>query len=120
MGGNGRSDAGGSEALDGVAVHNEKYIVFKRDDFHWENGQDLFDITPKDEVSDAVVIRLQDVFAESALWTYANEIRAALEILWLMGHTPDGNEIVQRLDEIAEYFAEMANAAGRARKKVPD
>ena len=111
MGGDGGSDARRSAPV----VFNDKYVVFKRDDWSWEN----VNLTPQDEVKDAVVIRLQDVFAESALWTYANEIRAALEILQLLGIDND-DEHLRRLDEIAEYFCMMADAAGRTGKKVPD
>lgn len=115
MGGNGGSDAGGSETVSGITVVNEKYIVFKRDTWDWT------EVSPKDEVHDAVVIRLQDVFAESALWTYANEIRAAMEILRLMyPASVDSDVLMERLDGIADYFAQMADAAGRVTKKVPD
>lgn len=94
---------------------NVKYVVFPRRAWDWSS----FPLDPKDEVKDAVVIRLQDVFAESALWTYANEIRAALEILALMEVPSDHPKIV-RLHEIADYFQAMSMAAGRAAKKVPD
>jgi hypothetical protein len=100
----------------GVAmIDHDKYIVFKRTEFAEWLGQS--GPTPPD-LKDAVVIRLQDVFAYSALNAYGSAIMTTLEILDGQGTLPKENE--KYLRELADYFAGMADEARRIRSKVPD
>jgi hypothetical protein len=61
-------------------VRDDKYIVFKRDEFNdWALG--LITVAPRPaSLDDAVVIRTQDVFAGPALHTYAAGINIAIRI----------------------------------------
>ena len=96
-----------------------KYVTFKREEFtQWMNsvasGLDFGDLR---EVPDAVVIRLQDVFASSALFAYANSIRTTVEILQGSGYD---RSVIDRLNEIADYFVTRAEEATKFDGKVPD
>lgn len=81
---------------------NEKYIVTKTDG------------TP---VDDAVVIRLKDPFAPTALYTYANTIMSLVELMeqWI-----DPQEH-HRMIELADYFQAQAITSQTIQdKKLPD
>lgn len=99
-------------------MRNDKYIVFKKDEFDEllkDFGFKLKDRTEKLFVSDAVVIRLQDTFAGPALHTYANSIAVTAKTLGeLAPSTRD------RLQCIADYFHECAIQADDTRSKLPD
>lgn len=107
---------------------DSKYVVFHRDYYEqWMN--EWPEVNPAEEplpIDDAVVIRLQDVFAAPALYAYAASIRTAIEIMErarAATGTPraelDG--IVDRLNDIADYFMEQAVKAERSEKmKIPD
>lgn len=78
-----------------------KYIVTKTDG------------TP---VDDAVVIRLKDPFAATALFTYANTIMSMLELVDEMDE-----EDAKRMIDIADYFHERACTSQKiAGKRLPD
>lgn len=86
---------------------DQKYIVFKREDF--ENTSEVL----LAEIEDAVVIRLQDIFAAPALYTYYNSIQVAMTLL-------PPNERAALLP-IADYFHEMATMADKTdHRKIPD
>lgn len=114
-------------------MHDEKYIVFKRDE--WQNFLEWLgekDLTAKQAIGyladfrhskpleDAVVIRTQDVFAAGGLSAYSHAIRAYLGGAQI--YLPD--EMMQRLLEVADYFASVAQEAEdrliRGECKVPD
>ena len=81
----------------------EKYRVFKAGD-----GV---------EIDDAVVIRLKDPFAATALFTYANTILSFME---LFGKRLDEWE-EGRLQEIADYFHNQAvQSQAITKKRLPD
>src|SRR5437660_11303948 len=70
---------------------NEKYFVFKQSDFHQWLNDILVDLsklgTWEDRyLKDAVVIRLQDIYAAQAFWEYAGNIRSTIDLLDLLGH----------------------------------
>lgn len=90
-------------------MKDDKYVVFKRDQF---------DAGVSAPLDDAVVIRLQDVFASAALYTYANTIAVALSVL----RTTDGvdRDLLSSLQSTADYFAECAEDAGDYAGKLPD
>lgn len=68
-------------------------------------------------VDDAVVIRLKDPFAATALFTYANTIMSMLE---LMDEDID-MDTHQRMMDIADYFHERACTSQKvAGKRLPD
>ena len=103
---------------------DEKYIVFKREDFEryiFPHGSPPY---VDYEVRDAVVIRRQDVFAPPALDAYANLIRAAIDIFVdAGGFVPGVDEeppAIARLSKIADYFHEQAMAAWDTHRKIPD
>jgi hypothetical protein len=94
-------------------IDPKKYVVFKREEYAESD-----EIEPLD---DCVVIRLQDVFAAGALYTYANSIRTTVEILSQRSplENRDVTEI-EYLNELADYFMEMAAKAESTGNKVPD
>lgn len=99
---------------------DDKYIVFKRDEFtNW-----LYTVNPGpgiDPVMDAVVIRRQDVFAPPALDTYANGIQIAIEAMLGVGtDNPSPIPGVHRLQDIADYFHRQAAASWQSVRKLPD
>jgi hypothetical protein len=68
-------------------------------------------------VDDAVVIRLKDVYASSALHAYTNAI---LTVLDLMADDLDPEVYQQQLD-IADYFHQKAVASSEIKgKRLPD
>ena len=102
--------------------HEEKYVVFKSEDFDdWCRGvadSDLDDLI----IEDAVVIRLQDMFAAPALYSYANTIRTVTELLEKSSPlVPSSAAILDRLHGIADYFIGRALVADMMpTKKLPD
>lgn len=92
-------------------MKDEKYIVFKRD--NWEKWQDSPEYL--DPVEDAVVIRKQDTFAGPALHTYANMIGIAAKMARQLGGNHSKN-----LQDIADYFHEQALEADYVDSKLPD
>lgn len=92
-------------------VKDDKYIVFKRDEFleHLGNDPTFKDLI----VRDAVVIRRQDFFASAALATYANSIA-------LVGQTTPDEVLARRLTNVADYFHQQSEAAAEQGYKFPD
>lgn len=95
---------------------NEKYVVFKAEDWaKWDqHGQTKGELPV---VDDAVVIRLKDPFAPTALFTYANTIMSLVELMeqWIdpLEHT--------RMIELADYFHNQAVTSQTIQdKKLPD
>lgn len=70
-------------------------------------------------VEDAVVIRRQDVFAPPALDAYANAMAVVIETLRSADVQYEGVR-VDRLQEIADYFADQAAKAWTESRKLPD
>lgn len=104
-----------------MTIDPDKYVVFKRRD--WD--QFMADWSPDEMVSecadkaltDAVVIRRQDVFAPSGLYAYANSIQTALEII----HGKVTVDEAIHMRNLADYFADQADKASRTiGRKVPD
>jgi hypothetical protein len=92
-----------------------KYIVFKLEEWEHSVGTDLgaYPIP----LDDAVVIRLKDPYASSALHAYTNAILTVLDIL---GDHLSPEEYQQQLD-IADYFHQQAVASGEIKgKRLPD
>jgi hypothetical protein len=97
-----------------VPIEDErpKYFVFKADDYnHQEHPRPL---------NDAVVIRLKDPFAPTALFTYCNTIMSFLELM--ESHVENFNEDDhQQLLDIADYFHQQACESEKIKgKKLPD
>jgi hypothetical protein len=83
---------------------DDKYVVTKADG------------TP---VDDAVVIRLKDPFAATALFTYANTILSFMELMQSFQFI--GQEEERRLSDIADYFMNRAvSSQALVRKRLPD
>jgi len=100
-------------------IDHHKYIVFKREEFEnrllgGEGAPDWHSLS----IGDAVVIRQQDVFAAAGLYAYANAIHAVLDIADELGSIDE--EQAGRLKAIADYFANHAEEASKAQRKLPD
>jgi len=98
---------------------SDKYVTFKKDEFDkWVDGLVESDIENMPwGITDAVVIRRQDVFAPPALDAYANAMQTAIEVL-TNGTPPSGT--TQRLQDIADYFHDQAAKAWSEQRKLPD
>lgn len=99
-------------------MRDDKYVVFKRKD--WESLKEgqfgrQYSAAERFSVPDAVVIRKQDIFAAPGLFSYANAIQSAVEIL-------QANMIdTSKLQEIADYFHEQGIEAQHVEyRKIPD
>lgn len=107
--------------LTDIEEDQPKYVVFKTEELgEWRQrvgsrGSDVHSMpSPLD---DAVVIRLKDPFAPTALYTYANTIMSLVE---LMEHWIDPMEH-HRMIEIADYFHQQAVQSQTIKdKKLPD
>lgn len=105
----------------------QKYVVFKAED--WPFDQVLYYQLPDDteglitdlalEPDSYTVIRHQDVFAAPALFTYANVIQAAIELVSAPNDPKDLAPIAD-LEALRDLFQERALLALGADKKVPD
>jgi len=99
-----------------------KYIVFKAEEFdRWNN---LVGGTKKaglqGRVDDAVVIRLKDPFAATALYTYCNTIMSFLELMDDRDASMTEEER-QRMLDIADYFHGQAMDSEKIKgKRLPD
>jgi hypothetical protein len=97
----------------------EKYVVFKREEFldvirslpaHQEMAHHGFQ---KYEIPDAVVIRRQDLFASPCLATYASMIS-------LVAKNIDDSYTANELLGISDYFEDQARLAAEEGHKLPD
>ena len=93
-----------------------KYVVFKIEDFNQALGEGTIGQCP--EVDDAVVIRLKDPFAATALYTYCNTIMSFLE---LMPEEFLSEQENQRMLDLADYFHGQAMESEKIKgKRLPD
>ena len=103
-------------------IDPQRYVVFNRDDFmkklSWYPQVDVLET----ELSDAVVIRKQDIFAPVVLHTYAHQV----EMLLKLSACGDGEasltaEQRKNLNEIAQYFHLQAQMSEESQSnKLPD
>jgi len=102
---------------DWIEEEQAKYIVFKAEDYaHWMMDGRRIQGLPE-PLPDAVVIRLKDSYAMSALHAYANAILTVLDI---MGDNMDPETYQQQLD-ICDYFHQKAVESGEMKgKRLPD
>jgi len=96
-----------------MADTDDKYIVFKREDFETHIYGDPAPPYIEYELQDAVVIRRQDKFASPALATYA-----ACIAMVAMEH-PDPQTKAELL-AISDYFEDQAKLAADEGFKLPD
>lgn len=97
-----------------------KYIVFKADDYaQWfKDGRRIQELPGP--LSDAVVIRLKDPFAATALYTYCNTIMSFLELMDDRDATMTEGER-QTMLNIADYFHGQAMDSEKIKgKRLPD
>lgn len=95
---------------------DEKYVVFKREEFQrWYQTVDSAGGTVPMALDDATVIRGQDLFAGPALHAYAASIAIAVKIL--ANTDPD---LAKSLRDVADYFSERAAEADEISHKLPD
>lgn len=91
-----------------------KYVVFKIEDWKTFGGEEWMGAKPLD---DAVVIRLKDPFAATALYTYCNTIMSFIELL---DDTMSENDR-QRMLDVADYFHGQAMESEKIKgKRLPD
>lgn len=114
-------------------MKDEKYVVLSRAKMEGSTARlidqpntELFVLTDW-IVPDAVVIRLQDVFAPPALYAYANSISVAVEVLEreerIDPFSPRGVRLFEQianLKQIADYFAQAAEESAHVDRKLPD
>lgn len=96
-----------------------KYIVFKLEDWNaWaETTDELRNWMAQAALPDAVVIRMKDTYASSALHAYTNAILTVLDV---MGDDMDPVVYQQQLD-IADYFHQRAVESSEIKgKRLPD
>ena len=117
-------------------IRDEKYIVFKRDDWEAFLGEDLpavEDLSVPEPIEDAVVIRRQDLFAASALDAYSDSIGVSIDVAESLrsrilaaakGRAPDEvrhlDDALKRLRGIRDYFKAQADQARADGGKIPD
>lgn len=92
---------------------DHKYVTFKREDFLTALRVDQVERLTPLELSDAVVIRRQDLFASPALATYASCIGITANL------TADP-QARQNLLDVADYFDRQAALAADEGHKLPD
>jgi hypothetical protein len=95
-----------------------KYLVYKQEEMtNWVEGNLAIAQTIPAALDDAVVIRLKDPYASSALHAYANAILTVLDIL---DNNIDPDEYQQQVD-IADYFSQKAMESAEIKnKRLPD
>jgi hypothetical protein len=97
---------------------DDKYITFRRADFlEWiasmpAHQERIHADTEALEISDAVVIRRQDVFASPCLLTYASMIS-------LVAKNHPTPPVAEELLLIADYFQRQGELAGDEAYKLP-
>jgi len=96
-----------------------KYIVFKADDYaQWFKDGRRIQGLPQ-AVDDAVVIRLKDPYAASALHAYTNAILTVLDLDIITENLDPA--VYQEQVEIADYFHQKAMESGDIKqRKFPD
>lgn len=101
-----------------MTMQDEKYIVFKKDEFEkwFEWAADMTERLP-DPVDDAVVIRMQDIFAAPALDAYAATIQTVIECA---AYTAHDAPVIKRLQPIADYFHTQAAKSWSLDRRLPD
>jgi hypothetical protein len=102
-----------------MAIDPQKYVVFKRKDI--PKLMEKYDLKEL-ELPDAVVLRLSDVHAAGALYSYASSLLASFEILSQLEtkHTSESlRETMANLWEVHTYFTTLAEEARRVGYKNP-
>jgi hypothetical protein len=120
-----------------VTTKNQKYAVVKMDDIKWRDHPSApmenqtwprtATITEEMLLTDASVIRGQDIFAAPALWAYANTIgtvaRVLKDTLVTSGPQLQSDALAlaaDNLQDIADYFSQQAEDAAHTAQKLPD
>jgi hypothetical protein len=99
-------------------MSDDKYVVMKAED--WEKMPFAPNHT-SGILTDAVVIRTQDIFAGPGLSAYANAIQTGIDLMREFGGMEDALELIGELEEIRDYFHERAQEAlMHPHKKIPD
>lgn len=95
-----------------------KYFVYKADEMtSWVETNLTIAQTIPAALDDAVVVRLKDPFAATALFTYCNTIMSFLELL----EGTISEEEHQTLLDIADYFHSQALESEKIKgKRLPD
>jgi hypothetical protein len=111
-------------------MENDKYVVFKSEELIEADKKHLVLGDLPEPLKDAVVIRLQDVFAGPGLFAYASAIQTAIDIMdmeaqMLSMHREETWSTDPRtrmqLEELRDFFAEQAQlAVDHPHKKIPD
>lgn len=115
-----------------TTTHDEKYIVFKREEFFQMLGQLLptddtdcapiaermIELAEANKLEDAVVIRGQDKFAATAFDSYADSVMLAIDLIQDFSVFPDEGKI-KYLNGLAEFFRARAATSREMNRKLP-
>lgn len=102
-------------ALD-PGLSDEKYIVVKRTDVQFAPDGAMAFFHVHAILPDATVIRGQDIFAKTALFSYANAILATIEVIEALGIV-----VPKHLLTVADHFHQQGLAArSYPIHKIPD
>lgn len=101
-------------------MQDQKFIVFKRDEFvAWRNQAEIggahHDIPEPHHLEDAVVIRKTDAFAAPVLHAYASMVLTAMEVL----RDGSGEASYRDLESVHDYFMNAAQEADETQKRFP-
>jgi hypothetical protein len=96
-----------------MSNHDDKYVTFKREDFERHIFGQAAARYADYELTDAVVIRRQDLFASPALATYAACIAITAQTM-PVGPTKDA------LLDVGDYFERQSQLAADEGFKLPD
>ena len=91
---------------------DDKYLVFKRDEFIERHG------TSKvvEALDDAVVIRTRDIFAPGVLHTYSAAVQTAIEVI--QGTDAQLSSLwITDLEKVRDYFHDRAVEADEVQTK---
>jgi hypothetical protein len=102
-------------------AEDAKYLVYKQEEMtNWVEGNLAITQSIPAALDDAVVIRLKDPFASTALYTYCNTIMSFLELMDDRDATMTEGER-QTLLDIADYFHGQAMDSEKIKgKRLPD
>jgi hypothetical protein len=102
-------------------AEDAKYLVYKQEEMtNWVEGNLAIAQSIPAALDDAVVIRLKDPFASTALYTYCNTIMSFLELMDDRDATMTEGER-QTLLDIADYFHGQAMDSEKIKgKRLPD
>lgn len=100
-------------------IQDDKFIVFKRDEWDKWKSDGMSRGEAPDVVEDAVVLRLQDEFASTAIRAYSDAVVTVIGIMQGIGY-----KVPESLLSISDHFVELSEQAQNLKQRfetgVPD